>query len=93
MGIFLVLTPESILITVALMAIPLFISHRVVVAISAVSPLLPIMIWLFEKSWLLVIYAIVLLIFIGIRSINRRVIPAGKDTGYPSSDSHLSSKE
>jgi glycerol-3-phosphate acyltransferase PlsY len=69
MGIFLVNTPEAMAITFVLMAIPFFIAHRVIVAIMAVAPILLVLIWVFEHSWLLVAYAAALLLFMAIKSI------------------------
>lgn len=69
MGIFLVLAPETMIIIFVLMAIPFLIAHRVIVAIMCAAPVFPVVLWFFERSWVLVIYAVVLLIFMGIRSI------------------------
>jgi glycerol-3-phosphate acyltransferase PlsY len=69
MGIFLVNTPEAMAITFVLMSIPFFIAHRVIVAIMAVAPILLVLIWVFEHSWLLVAYAAALLVFMAIKSI------------------------
>jgi glycerol-3-phosphate acyltransferase PlsY len=69
MGIFLVNTPEAMAITFVLMAIPFLIAHRVIVAIMAVAPILLVLIWVFEHSWLLVAYAAALLAFMAIKSI------------------------
>ena len=69
MGIFLVNTPEAMAITFLLMAIPFLIAHRVIVAIMAVAPILLVLIWVFEHSWLIVAYAAALLAFMAIKSI------------------------
>jgi acyl phosphate:glycerol-3-phosphate acyltransferase len=69
MGIFLVNTPEAMAITFVLMSIPFLIAHRVIVAIMAVAPILLVLIWVFEHSWLLVAYAAALLLFMAIKSI------------------------
>ncbi len=82
MGIFLVLAPETMIIIFALMAIPFLIAHRVIVAILCAAPVFPVVLWFFEKSWVLVIYAVVLLIFMGIRSIpgaRRKPANAGQE--------------
>lgn len=67
MGIFLVLTPESIIITSVLVIIPFLITHRIFYGICTVAPLLPLLIWLFEKSPVLTFYALAILIFMGLR--------------------------
>jgi glycerol-3-phosphate acyltransferase PlsY len=69
MGIFLVNTPEAMAITFVLMSIPYLIAHRVIVAIFSVAPVLLVLIWVFERSWILVVYAAALLAFMGIKSI------------------------
>jgi glycerol-3-phosphate acyltransferase PlsY len=69
MGIFLVLAPETMIIIFVLMAIPFLIAHRIIVAIMAAAPVFPVMLWAFERSWILVVYAVALLLFMGIRSI------------------------
>jgi glycerol-3-phosphate acyltransferase PlsY len=82
MGIFLVLAPETMIIIFVLMAIPFLIAHRVIVAIMCAAPVFPVVLWFFEKSWVLVIYAVVLLIFMGIRSIpgaRRKPANAGQE--------------
>lgn len=69
MGIFLVLAPETMIIVFVLMAIPFLIAHRIIVAIMVAAPVFPVVLWFFERSWVLVAFAVVLLIFMGIRSI------------------------
>lgn len=81
MGIFLVNTPEAMAITFVLMSIPFLIAHRVIVAIMAVAPILLVLIWVFEHSWLLVAYAAALLLFMTIKSIPGAMKKPAKGTG------------
>ena len=69
MGVFLVLAPEAMAITFALMAIPYLITRRVFIAICFVSPILPLLIWRFEGSTALIVYSIALVVFMGLRNI------------------------
>lgn len=69
MGIFLVLAPEAMAITFALLAIPFFFTRRIFIAICVVSPLLPLLIWQFEGSAVLTVYSVALLFFIGLRNL------------------------
>jgi glycerol-3-phosphate acyltransferase PlsY len=69
MGIFLVLAPETMIIIFVLMAIPFLIAHRIIVAIMVAAPVFPVVLWAFERSWILVVFALVLLLFMGIRSV------------------------
>jgi glycerol-3-phosphate acyltransferase PlsY len=69
MGIFLALAPVPMLITFALLIIPYFGLRRIVAAVCIVAPLLPLLIWKFESSAVLVWYAVALLIFMGLRNI------------------------
>lgn len=69
MGIFLVLTPEAMAITFALLAIPFYFTRRIFTAICVVSPLLPLLIWQFEQSAVLTVYSVALLFFMGLRNL------------------------
>jgi glycerol-3-phosphate acyltransferase PlsY len=81
MGIFLVLAPETMIIIFVLMAIPFLIAHKIIVAIMAAAPVFPVVLWAFERSWVLVVFAVVLILFMGIRSIpgaRRKPAPPAK---------------
>ena len=69
MGIFLVLAPEAMAITFALLAIPFFFTRRIFIAICIVAPLLPLLIWQFEQSAVLTVYSVALLFFMGLRNL------------------------
>jgi len=69
MGIFLVLAPEAMLITFALLAIPYLFLKRIFAAVCIVAPVLPFLIWKFESSAVLAWYAVAMLVFMGFRNI------------------------
>jgi glycerol-3-phosphate acyltransferase PlsY len=69
MGVFLVLAPEAMAITFALLAIPYYFFRRIFVAMHIVAPLLPLLIWQFEHSAVLTFYSLAVLIFLGLRSL------------------------
>ena len=69
MGIFLVLAPEAMAITFVLLAIPYYFTRRIFYAICIVSPILPLLVWQFEGSIVLALYAVSLIIFMGIRNL------------------------
>ncbi len=68
MGIFLVLAPETMIITFALLSIPFILTRRIIIAIGAVAPVFLVLIWLFEKSLVMVLYSFALILFMGLRS-------------------------
>jgi glycerol-3-phosphate acyltransferase PlsY len=68
MGIFLVLAPEAMLITFVLLAIPYLFLRRIFAALCVVGPVLPLLIWKFESSVALALFAVVLLILMGLRN-------------------------
>ena len=77
MGILLVLAPEAMAITFALLAIPYYFFRRIFIAMCIVGPLLPALIWQFEHSLVLVVYSLVFVVVMGIRNIpNPKEIPA-----------------
>ncbi|MBM3120271.1 MAG: glycerol-3-phosphate acyltransferase [Chloroflexi bacterium] len=77
MGILLVLAPEAMAITFALLAIPYYFFRRIFIAMCIVGPLLPALIWQFEHSLVLVVYSLVLVVVMGIRNMpNPKEIPA-----------------
>ena len=69
MGIFLVLAPEAMAITFVLLAIPYYFTRRIFTAMCIVGPLLPLLIWQFEASPVLVVYSVACLFFMGIRNL------------------------
>jgi glycerol-3-phosphate acyltransferase PlsY len=69
MGILLVLTPEAMAITFALLAIPFFFTRHIFTSMCIVAPLLPLLIWQFEQSAVLTVYSVALLFFMGLRNL------------------------
>lgn len=69
MGIFLVLAPEAMAITFALLAAPFYFTRRIFIAICIVGPLLPLLVWQFEGSAALTVYSVALLFFMGVRNL------------------------
>lgn len=68
-GIFLILTPKEIGIVLGIVAIPWFITRNFAFAISVGFVFVPLLIWLFGGSVILVFYSLAILIFIGVRSL------------------------
>jgi len=85
-GIFLVLAPEAILVTLAIIVIPFFTSRKFTGAIIIGFALLPLFIWLFEGSLPLVRYALAIELFMLVRNLSgiRQVLAKGimKDMLY-----------
>jgi len=85
-GIFLVLAPEAILVTLAIIVIPFFTSRKFTGAIIIGFALLPLFIWLFEGSLPLVRYALAIDLFMLVRNLSgiRQVLAKGimKDMLY-----------
>jgi len=85
-GIFLVLAPKAILVTLAVIAIPFFTSRKFTAAILIGFALLPLFVWLFEGSLWLVRYALAIDLFMLIRNLSgiKQVLAKGimKDTLY-----------
>ena len=85
-GIFLVLAPKSILVTLAVVAIPFFTTRKFLAAILVGFALLPLFVWLLEGSLALVRYALVIDGFMLIRNLSgiKRVLSKGvmKDMIY-----------
>ena len=69
MGILLVLTPEAMAITFALLAIPFFFTRHIFTSMCIVAPLLPLLIWQFEGSAVLTVYSVALLFFMALRNL------------------------
>jgi len=68
-GIFLVLAPRAILVTLAIIAIPFFTTRKFTAAILIGFALLPLFIWLFEGSLPLVRYALAIDLFMLVRNL------------------------
>jgi len=68
-GIFLVLAPEAILVTLAIIAIPFFTTRKFMSALFIGFGLLPLFVWLFEGSLSLVRYVLVIDLFMLIRNL------------------------
>ena len=69
MGIFFVLAPEAILVTLAIIAIPFFTTRKFMSALFIGFGLLPLFVWLFEGSLPLVRYVLVIDLFMLIRNL------------------------
>lgn len=85
-GIFLVLAPKAILVTLAVIAIPFFTSRKFTAAILIEFALLPAFVWLFEGSLWLVRYALAIDLFMLVRNLSgiKQVLAKGimKDMLY-----------
>jgi glycerol-3-phosphate acyltransferase PlsY len=68
-GIFLVLAPEAILVTLAIIAIPFFTTRKFMSALFIGFGLLPLFVWLLEGSLSLVRYVLVIDLFMLIRNL------------------------
>ncbi len=90
-GIFLILAPKEIGIVFGIMAVLFFITRNFAFAISAGFVFLPLFIWLFGGSVMLIFYSLAILIFIGVRSLPnaRQARPnAGKNKYITTSHRH-----
>lgn len=70
MGIFFVLAPEAMLVTLEIIAIPFFTTRRFMSALFIGFGLLPLFVWLFEGSLPLVRYALAIDLFMLIRNLS-----------------------
>lgn len=68
-GIFFVLAPEAILVTLAIIAIPFFTTRKFMSALFIGFGLLPLFVWLFEGSLQLVRYVLVINLFMLVRNL------------------------
>jgi glycerol-3-phosphate acyltransferase PlsY len=88
-GIFLVLAPKAILVTLAIVAIPFFTTHKFTGAIIIGFALFPLFVWLLEGSLALVRYALVIDLFMLVRNLSgiKQVLAKGiaKDMIHDSS--------
>jgi glycerol-3-phosphate acyltransferase PlsY len=78
-GIFFVLAPKAMLVTLALVAIPFFTTRKFMAALFIGFVLLPLFIWLLEGSLMLVRYALVIDLFMLVRNLPdiRQVLAKG----------------
>jgi len=85
-GIFLVLAPKAILVTLVVIAIPFFTSRKFTAAILIGFALLPVFVWLFEGSLALVRYVLAIDLFMLVRNLSgiKQVLAKGiiKDMIY-----------
>lgn len=85
-GIFLVLAPKSILVTLAVVAIPFFTTRKFMAALFIGFGLLPLFVWLFEGSLMMVRYVLIIDLFMLIRNLSgiKQVLSKGvmKDMIY-----------
>jgi len=85
-GIFLVLAPKSILVTLAVVAIPFFTTRKFMAALFIGFGLLPLFVWLLEGSLMMVRYVLVIDLFMLIRNLSgiKQVLSKGvmKDMIY-----------
>jgi len=85
-GIFLVLAPEAMLITLVVIAVPFFTTRKFGAALLIGFALLPLFIWLLESSLALVRYALVIDAFMLIRNLSgiKQIVSKGiiKDMIY-----------
>jgi glycerol-3-phosphate acyltransferase PlsY len=68
-GIFLVLAPKAILVTLAVVAIPFFTTRKFMAALFIGFGLLPLFVWLFEGSLMLVRYVLAIDLFMLVRNL------------------------
>jgi glycerol-3-phosphate acyltransferase PlsY len=78
-GIFFVLAPKAMLVTLALVAIPFFTTRKFMAALFIGFALLPLFIWLLEGSLVLVRYALLIDLFMLVRNLPdlRQVLAKG----------------
>lgn len=69
-GIFLVLAPEAILVTLAIIAIPFFTTRKFMSALFIGFGLLPLFVWLFEGSLPLVRFVLIINLFMLVRNLS-----------------------
>ena len=67
-GVYLVLAPVATAVMLVLMGIVLLLTRRIFLMICIVGPLLPLIIWIFHGSILLILYSLAIVIFLAIRS-------------------------
>lgn len=70
-GVFAVLTPAAMIITAGILLIALLITRHLFSAVAIASPFLPLFVWLFDGSLVLIIYSLLFIAFIVFRSRHR----------------------
>ncbi len=68
-GIFLLLAPKEIAIVLGIMAVPFFITRNFAFTVCVGFVFIPLLIWLFGGSVILISYSLAILIFLGVRSL------------------------
>ena len=69
LGVFLVLAPEETAIVIGVIGICFFVTRNFSFAIPVSFAFLPLLVWLFTDSLALVIYSLIIIIFMGLRSL------------------------
>lgn len=67
-GVYLVLAPLATAVTLVLMGIVLLLIRNIFLMICIVGSLLPLIVWLFHGSILLILYSLAIVIFLAFRS-------------------------
>ncbi|MBM3120119.1 MAG: hypothetical protein FJ006_11360 [Chloroflexi bacterium] len=67
-GVYLVLAPLAMAVTLVLMGIVLLLIRNIFLMICIVGPLLPLIVWIFHGSTLLILYSLAIVIFLALRS-------------------------
>jgi glycerol-3-phosphate acyltransferase PlsY len=70
-GIFLVLVPEAMLIMLGVMGLALLLTRHIFSMTCIAAPFLPPLIWLFDKSAILLFYSLVIIVFVASRNLHR----------------------
>ena len=68
-GIFLLLVPKEIGLAFGIMAVTILVTRNLVFALGMGFTFMPLFIWLFSESAVLIFYSLAILIFIGVRSL------------------------
>ena len=71
MGIFFVLAPEVMLIMLGLLGLALLLTRHIFSMTCIAAPFLPLLIWLFDKSVMLLCYSLVVIAFVLFRNLHR----------------------
>lgn len=71
MGIFFVLAPEVMLIMLGLLGLALLLTRHIFSMTCIAAPFLPLLIWLFDKSVMLLCYSLVIIAFVLFRNLHR----------------------
>jgi len=71
MGVFFILAPVAMAITTVLACIVVLITRRLFASVYVAAPTLPLFIWLFESSTVLIFYSLAILIYLCIKTLYR----------------------